>query len=415
MKAVVYNLGCKVNKYECDCLAHMLAERGYEVSENLERADIYIINTCAVTGEAERKSRQCVARCRKFNKDAQIIIMGCASQNNPEPFAKLEQVTYVTGIAGKEKAPENLGCKEVKISPLPTIFDGPTHPKPSRTRAYVKVQDGCDRFCSYCLIPYLRGRSRSRPTAECAAECEWLAEHTGEIVLTGIDLSSYGKGMGGSLADLLCSLKDISCRIRLGSLEVGVISEEFLTACKGLKDFCPQFHLSLQSGSDEVLKAMNRHYTCEEYAAKVELIRRYFPRAGITTDLICGFPAEGEEEFERSLEFARRIRFSRMHIFGYSPRAGTVAAKRYKPLAPAVVKGRVARAEKVAAELASDYISSLCNQTLSVLFEEEDGEYAAGWSGEYIRCYCRDGKVNCEMSVRVCSPYKDGVLCEIIN
>lgn len=415
MKAVIYNLGCKVNKYECDCLVRMLEERGWEVSEKLERADVYIINTCAVTSEAERKSRQCVARCRKFNKDAKVAVMGCASQNNPAPFEGMEGVTYVTGVAGKESAAEMLFEKEVKISPLPTIFDGLTDPKPTRTRAFVKVQDGCDNFCSYCLIPYLRGRSRSRGIAECVRECEKLAGITKEIVLTGIDLSSYGKGSGESLASLITALDGLRCRIRLGSLEVGVISEEFLTACKNLYDFCPQFHLSLQSGSDKVLKDMNRHYTSEEYLAKAELIRRYFPRAGITTDLICGFPTEDEAEFERSLEFLRRVRFSRVHVFGYSVRTGTAAAKRYKPLDPHIVKARVARAEEEASRLAGEFISSLLGQELSVLFEEEDGEYTAGWSGEYIRCYCKGGGIDEEVQVRAISPFKDGVLCEIIK
>ena len=194
-----------------------------------------------------------------------------------------------------------------------------------------------------------------------------------------------------------------------------MISEEFLTACKNLYDFCPQFHLSLQSGSDKVLKDMNRHYTSEEYLAKAELIRRYFPRAGITTDLICGFPTEDEAEFERSLEFLRRVRFSRVHVFGYSVRTGTAAAKRYKPLDPHIVKARVARAEEAASRLAGEFISSLLGQELSVLFEEEDGEYTVGWSGEYIRCYCKGGGIDEEVQVRAISPFKDGVLCEIIK
>ena len=192
MKAVIYNLGCKVNKYECDCLARALEERGWEVSEKLERADMYVINTCAVTAEAERKSRQCVARCRKFNDKASVVIMGCASQNNAEPFEKMQGVTYITGVAGKEKIAEETCPERLNILPLPAVFNGLTRPKPARTRAFVKVQDGCDNFCSYCLIPYLRGRSRSRGLDDCVSECRELAAHTNEIVLTGIDLSSYG-------------------------------------------------------------------------------------------------------------------------------------------------------------------------------------------------------------------------------
>ena len=412
MKAVIYNLGCKVNKYECDCLMHAFAQRGFEVSDKLQPADVYVINTCAVTAEAERKSRQCVARCRKFNPAARIAVTGCASQNCAAPFEKLPGVTYITGVEGKQAAVEKFAEKCVEILPLPAKFGGLTDPAPSRTRAFVKVQDGCDNFCSYCLIPYLRGRSRSREIEDVVRECRALAAQTKELVLTGIDLSSFGKNTGQSLAALLRALADIDCRLRLGSLEVGVISQEFLSACAGLKNFCPQFHLSLQSGSDKVLKAMNRHYTGAEYEEKVRLIRRFFPRAGVTTDLICGFPAEGEEEFEQSLALARRVGFSRMHVFGYSPRKGTAAFKLFKPLPPEQVKARVARAEALAARLAEEYARSLIGQKVGVLFEEEKQGYLCGWSGEYLRCYCRAGGVNEEKQVTVKELFRDGVLCE---
>ena len=412
MKAVIYNLGCKVNKYECDCLARILEERGWEVSEKLERADVYVINTCAVTAEAERKSRQCVARCRKFNEHAKVAIMGCASQNDFSHFEGMEGVTYITGIADKEKAADMLCESRVAIAPLPTNFDGLTNPKPARTRAFVKVQDGCDNFCSYCLIPYLRGRSRSRATEEIVREIGELAPHTGEIVLTGIDLSSFGKKEGGSLTGLLRALSGVKVRLRLGSLEASVIDEGFLSALKGLKNFCPQFHLSLQSGSSKVLKSMNRHYTGGEYEEKVRLIREFFPRAGITTDLICGFPTEDEEQFRLSLELLERVGFSRVHVFGYSPRKGTAAAKLFKPLPPEVVKERVARAEETARRLAEKYINSLKGERLSVLLEEEKEGYFVGWSGEYVRCYVRSGRQNEEINVVAKQPFKDGVLCE---
>ena len=412
MKVVVCNLGCKVNKYECDCLMRAFAEKGHEVSDKLGYADLFVINTCAVTSEAERKSRQCVARCLRYNGDAKVVVMGCASQNDPKFFEKAAGVTFVTGVEGKQFAAEKFGEKLTSILPLPLVFTPPTRPLPQRTRAFVKVQDGCDNFCSYCLIPYLRGRSRSRAVEEIVREIGELAPHTGEIVLTGIDLSSFGKKEGGSLTGLLRALSGVKVRLRLGSLEASVIDEGFLSALKGLKNFCPQFHLSLQSGSSKVLKSMNRHYTGGEYEEKVRLIREFFPRAGITTDLICGFPTESKEDFEESLQFARRVKFSRMHVFGYSRRTGTVAAKRFNALAPEVVRARVAQAEKVAVELAKEFISSLIGQELSVLFEEKDGEYFTGWSGEYVRCYCKKGEIDAQQSVRAIAPYKDGVLCE---
>ena len=412
MKVVVCNLGCKVNKYECDCLMRAFAEKGHEVSDKLGYADLFVINTCAVTSEAERKSRQCVARCLRYNGDAKVVVMGCASQNDPKFFEKAAGVTFVTGVEGKQFAAEKFGEKLTSILPLPLVFTPPTRPLPQRTRAFVKVQDGCDNFCSYCLIPYLRGRSRSRAVEEIVREIGELAPHTGEIVLTGIDLSSFGKKEGGSLTGLLRALSGVEVRLRLGSLEASVIDEGFLSALKGLKNFCPQFHLSLQSGSSKVLKSMNRHYTGEEYEEKVRLIREFFPRAGITTDLICGFPTEDEEQFRLSLELLERVGFSRVHVFGYSPRKGTAAAKLFKPLPPEVVKERVARAEETARCLAEKYINSLKGERLSVLLEEEKEGYFVGWSGEYVRCYVRSGRQNEEINVAAKQPFKDGVLCE---
>ena len=373
---------------------------------------MFVINTCAVTSEAERKSRQCVARCLKYNGDAKVVVMGCASQNDPKFFEKAAGVTFVTGVEGKQFAAEKFGEKLTSILPLPLVFTPPTRPLPQRTRAFVKVQDGCDNFCSYCLIPYLRGRSRSRAVEEIVREIGELAPHTGEIVLTGIDLSSYGKKEGGSLTGLLRALSNVEVRLRLGSLEASVIDEGFLSALKGLKNFCPQFHLSLQSGSSKVLKSMNRHYTGGEYEEKVRLIREFFPRAGITTDLICGFPTEDEEQFRLSLELLERVGFSRVHVFGYSPRKGTAAAKLFKPLPPEVVKERVARAEETARRLAEKYINSLKGERLSVLLEEEKEGYFVGWSGEYVRCYVRSGRQNEEINVAAKQPFKDGVLCE---
>ena len=307
MKIVVYNLGCKVNQYECDSIVKKLREMGHDVSEDLVFADKYILNTCAVTNEAERKSRQCVERCLKLNKDAEIYVCGCASENNPEQFIKKDNVQYVIGTANKMSLVNSFEKKGENIEDIPLVYEDDFSPSINRTRSYVKVQDGCNRFCTYCLIPYVRGRSRSRLIKSVHDECVELSKQTKEIVITGIDLSFFGKDTNETFVDLIKSLQDVNCRIRLGSLEVSLITDELLRSLKALPLFCPQFHLSLQSGDDQVLKRMNRHYKTEDFKREVELIRKYFPDAAITTDLICGFPGESDEVFDNTLKFLKDI------------------------------------------------------------------------------------------------------------
>lgn len=412
MKIVVYNLGCKVNKYECDSLLKTLEERGHEVSEDLVCADLYILNTCAVTNEAERKSRQCVSRCLKLNPDAKIVVCGCASQNDPTQFSSKGNVTFVTGNAQKGKLADRLQESGILVEPLPREYEDDLSAEVVRTRAYVKIQDGCDNYCSYCLIPYIRGRSRSRSVESVVEECKNLQRKSKEITITGIDISSYGKNIDSDLATLICALSDIDCRIRLGSLEVSVIDDKLLAALKNLKKFCPQFHLSLQSGEDGVLRKMNRHYTTQEYLQKVELIRKYFPDCAITTDLICGFPTESEESFESTLEFIERVGFAQMHVFGYSPRAGTVAS-RYKLLPPDVVKDRVNRAIKVADKKRQEYVESFVGKTLQVLTEDMEQGYMSGYSTQYIKCYIEGGESDTLYDVTV-EKAQDGIAyCKI--
>lgn len=393
MKVVVYNLGCKVNQYECDSLVNALRQRGYEVSTKLEFGDCYILNTCAVTNEAESKSRQCVARCRKINPNGKIYVCGCASQNNQQQFVDKAGVVYVSGVAKKIDIVEHLDSNGVFLSQLPTQYEDDFNPTIDRTRAYVKIQDGCNNFCSYCLIPYVRGRSRSRSQESIVAECYRLAQQTKEIVLTGIDMSSYGKDINSSLAQLLVALSGLQCRIRLGSLEVNVVNKELLQATKGLAKFCPQFHLSLQSGNDNVLTKMNRHYTTAEYADRVALIREYYPLASITTDLICAFPTETEEEFQSTVDFVQSIKFAQMHIFGYSARKGTIASK-YKPLEKSISKARCEKINAIARQSKINYISNFVGKELEVLLEEKQGDYAVGYSREYIRVIVEGGSPN---------------------
>ena len=412
MKICVFNLGCKVNKYESDSIARSLRDKGHEVVCELEGADLYILNTCAVTNEAERKSRQCVTRCLKLNPDARVIVTGCASQADGKQFEGKKGVAFISGVAGKSALAAGIERCGTEICELPKTYEEMQSPSVERTRAYVKIQDGCDNFCSYCLIPYLRGRSRSREEDAVVRECEELAKQTGEIVLTGIDLSSYGKNTGSSLSALLEKLSGIDCRIRLGSLEQGIIDEKLLNATKKLRKFCPQFHLSLQSGTDSVLKKMNRHYTTAEYAEKVRLIRKYYPLANITTDLICGFPTETEEDFANTLQFIKETGFGQVHVFGYSARKGTVAAK-YRLLSPETVSARCEEAQKAAKELHENYLRRMTGRELEVLFEEEQDGYIAGYSREYVRVYAKG--VNHSEIKRVVAKelFRDGMRADI--
>ena len=410
MKAVVFTLGCKVNDCESGSLIRGLQERGWEVSDELDFADLYILNTCAVTGEAEKKSRQAIARVRAVNPDARIIVCGCAAEKTPEIFAKKQNVQLVTGARQKSKSLSLLDGEGTAWDGNDKMYDEMPAPVSLKTRAFVKIQDGCNNFCSYCIIPYLRGRSRSR-TVESAAE-EILSASAEEVVITGIDISSFKDGNRG-LADLLLAVKNANSRIRLGSLEVGVITPQLLEAAKQVRDFAPHFHLSLQSGSDAVLKKMNRHYTGEEYCRRVELIRSYFPDAAITTDIISGFPTETEENFSETLALARRVGFSQIHCFSYSRRTGTVAAK-FSELPAEIRKRRLHELLALSHELRQTYEQKFVGKILELVPEEVKDGYTVGYSENYIRLYV---KGTAEKKVRVLAreAYADGLLAEIIQ
>ena len=406
MKAVVFTLGCKVNGCESASPLRGLEERGYEVSDELVPADLYILNTCAVTAEAEKKSRQAVARIRAAAPQARIYVCGCAAERMPSQFAGKEGVRLVTGTMHKGGIPELLDEEGVRISPAETCFEELPSPRFLQTRAYVKVQDGCNNFCSYCIIPYLRGRSRSRPLESAAAEI--LSCPAEEVVITGIDVSSYRDG-ARDLADLLRAVKDAKARIRLGSLETHAVTELLLAAAKEVRDFAPHFHLSLQSGSDAVLRAMNRKYTRAEFLRKAALVREAFPSAALTTDIIVGFPTETEEDFEATLALAEEARFSQIHCFAYSRRAGTAAAK-LKELAPQVKKERLGRLMALGRRLREEYEGAFLGKTLELVPEEEKDGYTEGYSENYIRLYVR-GSVKKRTRVRALERYKDGLLC----
>mgnify|MGYP002796450932 FL=1 len=404
MKAVVFTLGCKVNEVESASIMSALEGMGWEVSDRLCPADIFVLNTCAVTREAEKKSRQLIARARKFSPQASIYVCGCASQKNGEQFSA-RGVKFICGARDKERI----------LSAIASDFGGECasslpYPKQVRTRAFIKIEDGCNNFCSYCVIPYLRGRVSSRPVGDIVEEVKNTAAD--EIVLTGINISAYGTDTGTSLQALICALEHAEKRIRLGSLECNVIDENFLAACKNLHDFAPQFHLSLQSGSNAVLKSMNRHYTREQYLEKCALIYKFFPQAAITTDIIVGFCGETESDFSQSLSIIDAARFARVHAFAFSPREGTVAYS-MKDIPAPIKDERLHTLLKKAEEVENAFISSRVGLVRSVIFEDFDGEYTGGYTPEYIKVYVRGRKTG-RGDVKILTPFRDGALGEII-
>ena len=404
MKAAIFTLGCKVNEVESEKIAALLKSAGFEIEMGLAPADIYVLNTCAVTREAEKKSRQLIARAKKFNPSAEIYICGCASQKCGEEFLD-KHVDFVCGAMDKERIVEEICLRHGKS------FYKNIYPLRSGTRAFVKIEDGCDNFCSYCIIPYLRGRERSRSIEDICGE---IANSSApEIVLTGINISAFNDG-GKNLCDLVKALYNTEKRIRLGSLECSIISDEFLFALKGLKDFAEQFHLSLQSGSTAVLKSMNRHYTREQYLNKCRDIYSHFPDAAITTDIIAGFAGESEEEFEESLSIIKEVGFARVHAFPYSPREGTAAFKRADVPAD-IKKDRLKRLISEAERAEGAYIEKFFGRKLIFIAEEFDGEYTVGYTGNYIRAYVpaklEAGK---KYEVTIGARFKGGALASLI-
>lgn len=403
---VVYSLGCKVNQVEGQSLIHVLNEHGFQASDNLVAASNYIINTCSVTEQADKKSRQMVARVLKLNGNANIFIMGCSSENDAEKFAVKDNVVLVSGSANKqdmlkkiigyvkEKSVQsidvrddrvNINDNKIDVKPLPSDYESFSLPVSSRTRSYIKVQDGCNNFCSYCIVPYLRGRSRSRELDDIMQEAKEASKHSSELILTGIDISDYKIDGVKALVKLVQAFADIDVRKRLGSLECRVVTDELLIAMKEA-NFCDHFHLSLQSGCDSVLKRMNRHYTTDEYYEKVELIRSYFPNCGITTDVIAGFGGETEDEFNETVEFVKKVKFSDAHIFPYSERKGTKAVN-LPQIDKSVRASRAAQLTQICNIYKEEFLSRQIGSVMSVYAEEMDGEFSVGHTENYIKVY----------------------------
>lgn len=412
MKACVFTLGCKVNEVESGSFASALKSWGVEVEERLCPADIYVLNTCAVTREAEKKSRQLIARARKFNPDAKIYVCGCAAQKDAAAF-KQKDVAYVGGAQKKNEVllelARLLGVGYACVNNEQGYEELPA-PVSARTRAFIKIEDGCNNFCSYCVIPYLRGRVRSRAAEEVVCEAENCT--CPEVVLTGINISAYNYG-GDGLTALLQKLGGVKKRIRLGSVECGVVDEKFLAACRGLNDFAPQFHLSLQSGSDAVLKRMNRRYTRAQYLEKCALIYRYFPDAAITTDIIAGFPGETDADFEESISIIEQAGFARVHAFAFSPREGTVAFG-MKDTPPAVKQERLHRLLSAGSAAETRFVERNLGTVRRVIFEDMEGGFTAGYTGSYIKVYCNGDLRGKVADVRLAAACPGGALGELV-
>lgn len=405
-KAALHNLGCKVNAYETEAMQEMLEKAGYEIVPFKEGADIYIINTCTVTNIADRKSRQMLHRARKMNPDAIVVAAGCYVQAQAEKQEIDPCIDIVLGNNRKKdlitvleeyqkNKAEDTCLEEVEDISHTREYEPLSLTRPGdHTRAYIKVQDGCNQFCTYCIIPYARGRVRSRTVEDVIQEVRSLAENSyREVVLTGIHLSSYGIDFDGErhLLELIRAVHEVDgiSRIRLGSLEPGIVTEEFAEAIAALPKMCPHFHLSLQSGCDATLKRMNRRYTSGEYYEKCQILRKYFDHPALTTDVIVGFPGETEEEFRQSMEFVDKVDFYETHIFKYSKREGTKAAVMEGQVSEQVKARRSALMISLGEKKRKAYEESFVGKEVEVLVEEpaviEGRTVQTGHTKEYIK------------------------------
>ena len=400
MRTAIYTLGCKVNQYETQAMEAELTRRGHTLVPFDGEADAYIINTCTVTAVSDKKSRQMIRQARKRAPHAIVAVCGCYAQTDPEAMEALE-VDLVMGTNDRMGFLDRLEALSPDGGQVVDVDDAlrrraferlPAGGLEGRTRAMLKVEDGCVNFCTYCIIPYARGPIRSLPAAEAAAQAAKLAdEGYKELVLTGIEISSWGRDLEGrpelmDLIEAVCAAAP-DCRVRLGSLEPRTITEDFCRRGAAIPNLCPHFHLSMQSGCDSVLKRMNRKYDTARYYESVRLLREYFDRPGITTDLIVGFPGETEEEFVQTLDFVKKCAFSAMHIFPYSRRTGTPAAAMAGQCSNAVKEDRAHRAGEVARGLHQTWLESWVGQTLPVLFEEEKDGLWRGHAPNYTEVF----------------------------
>ncbi len=418
--AAFYTLGCKVNQYETEAVSELFSDDGYAVVPFSEKADIYIINTCSVTSMSDRKSRQIIRRARKTNPDAVIAVMGCYSQTAPDEVLDIEGVNLVLGTKDKGtvlnliKAIDNT----TKLNAVTSVRDNHTYEDltvkrtQDRTRAYIKIQDGCSQFCSYCIIPYARGPVRSRCERDIIEEIKTLRDAGyKEIILTGIHVASYGKDLGNtSLEELLQKADKIDGirRIRLSSIEPMTLDRAFVEKVKDCKKLCPHFHISLQSGCDATLKRMNRHYTTAQFEEVVNGLRDAFCDCAITTDIMTGFAGETDEEFCQTLDFVNRIGFAEAHVFQYSQRRGTPAARRPDQVLPDVKESRSKAIIEATDKSRDQFQKSQIGKTVEVLFETADNDIYEGKTGNYIT-------VRAQYSSDICGKFKSVLLQKAEN
>ncbi len=394
MNVYFYTLGCKVNQYETQEMSEIFERNGYTIIYNIADADIVVVNSCTVTAESVRKTRQIVRKFRKNNPDSIIILTGCASQAEPQIIDDLPEINILMGnksntfiIDAVNKHLETCSFIDMRLehkkgdkllSQGITRFDG-------HTRAFLKIQDGCDRFCSYCLIPFARGRSRSKSLKDIDRELNCLSQNGfKEIVFVGINLSDYGKGTENSLPDALALAEKYNeiKRVRLGSLEPDHITDEMIDRLGKISKLCPQFHISVQSGCDNVLKKMNRHYTAKDYEHLADKLRKTFCDATITTDILVGFPTETNEDFKETVEFVKRVKFEKAHIFPYSAREGTVAAK-MEQNTKAIKEERASTLSALTESIRNEFLEAQINKTVNVLFEVQKNGYIEGYTENY--------------------------------
>lgn len=415
-KAASFALGCKVNQYESEAIAELFAEKGYEIVGIDEEADVYVINTCTVTNFGDKKSRQLIRKVKRQNENAIVAVVGCYAQTAPKELMEIAGVNLVIGTKDRAQIVEMVeqydraNGVENHVSDImkERVFEPLSIQKlANRTRAYLKIQDGCSQYCSYCIIPYARGPIRSREPQEVVAEVKRLAENGfKEVVLTGIHVASYGKDRRDtSLLDILKQVHEVEGieRIRFSSIEPNVVTEEFAQTMATLPKVCDHFHLSLQSGCDKTLKEMNRKYDTEKYRQAAATLRKYLPKVALTTDIIVGFPGETEEDFRKSYAFAEEIGFAKIHVFPYSPKRGTPAAARKDQLLNAVKAERSHTLIQLSDRMAAEFLADAVGTDAEVLYERAvgDGIYE-GHTTNYMKVH---GRSEVDLTNRICKTH----------
>ncbi len=435
MKVYFYTLGCRVNQYETDAARELFIKAGFEIADSAEDADVCVVNTCTVTGEADRKSRQQLRRMARINPDTIVVAMGCMTEmaeavidadvvcgTKDKTLVVEKTLEYISRKSGGESISRGVMHHRPEVTKTDEYHEFGTVLSPEGTRAFIKVEDGCNKFCTYCIIPFARGRVASRAEDAVLKEAQDLASRGySEVIVSGIHVCSYGKDRGEDSLALVRLLKKIDAiegisRIRLGSLEPMSLTDDFIEGLKGVTKLCPHFHLSLQSGCDKILKKMNRDYTSDEFLERVSKLRSVYPTMSLTTDIICGFPEETEEDFKETCDFVIEAGFTKVHTFPYSEREGTVAAK--MPQVPVNVrKDRASRLIAVSNELENNFAAKKVGSAASVLIESFKDGYAEGYTPEYIRAKVRTednslkGKT---VSVKAVRAEENTIICELM-